>query len=51
MGRADMMLAAADGFADDEMVWFEGERWSASLLRETADEIYDAALSQEGEEQ
>ena len=41
MERADAMLKAADGYADDEMVWFEGERYSAWRLRDMADDILD----------
>ena len=39
--QAHAMLDAADGFADDEMVWFAGHQWSACLLREIADDIID----------
>lgn len=42
MEQANAMLDAADGFADDELVWFAGHQWSACLLRERADEIIDA---------
>ena len=39
---ADEMLDAADGFADDEVVLFRGERITAGLLREKADALIDA---------
>jgi uncharacterized protein YdaT len=51
---ANAMIAAADGYADDEMVWFAGHQWSAGRLREEADDVIDAnidgwALAQEAE--
>ena len=42
MAPANAMIMAADGYADDELVWFGGHQWSASRLREIADEIIDA---------
>ena len=42
--RADAMIAAADGYAADEGVRFEGDIWSAGLLRETADDLIDSAI-------
>ena len=36
------MIEAADGYADEEFVLFNGERWTASFLRELADDILDA---------
>lgn len=42
--QADEMIAAADGYADDELVWFAGHQWSAYRLREIADEIIDANI-------
>lgn len=44
MEQANAMLAAADGFADDEMVWFAGHQWSACRLREIADDIIDRLM-------
>ena len=41
METANAMIAAADGYADDEMVWFAGHQWSAGRLREEADDIID----------
>ena len=41
MEQANAMLDAADGYADDEMVWFGGHQWSACILRERADAIID----------
>lgn len=51
---ANAMVAAADGYADDEMVWFAGHQWSAGRLREEADDMIDAnidgwAVAQEAE--
>lgn len=51
---ANAMTAAADGYADDELVWFAGHQWSAGRLREDADELIDAnidgwAVAQEAE--
>jgi hypothetical protein len=36
---ASAMLEAADGFADDELVWYGGHQWSACMLRDRADAI------------
>ena len=44
MDQANAMIAAADGYADDEMVWFGGHQWSASRLREEADDLIDANI-------
>lgn len=44
MEIANLMIDAADGFADDEMVLFRAERFSAGLLREEADALIDAHL-------
>ena len=44
MAQADAMIMAADGYADDELVWFGGHQWSASRLREDADEMIDANI-------
>jgi hypothetical protein len=44
MAQADAMIMAADGYADDELVWFGGHQWSASRLREDADELIDANI-------
>ena len=41
MEQANAMTAAADGYADDELVWFAGHQWSASRLREDADDLID----------
>jgi hypothetical protein len=41
MDQANDMIAAADGYADDEMVWFAGHQWSAGRLREDADQMID----------
>lgn len=41
MEHANEMIAAADGFADDELVWFAGHQWSAGRLREDADQMID----------
>jgi hypothetical protein len=41
MEQANAMIVAADGYADDEMVWFAGHQWSASRLREDADDLID----------
>ena len=35
------MVEAADGYADDELVWFSGHQWSAYRLRELADDMID----------
>ena len=39
--QVDAMLAAADGYADDELVWFGDHQWSAGRLRELADDMID----------
>jgi hypothetical protein len=39
--QVEAMIAAADGYADDEMVWFAGHQWSAGRLREEADDMID----------
>ena len=44
MAQADAMIMAADGYADDELVWFGGHQWSASRLREDADDLIDANI-------
>ena len=44
MAQADAMIMAADGYADDELVWFGGHQSSASRLREDADEMIDANI-------
>jgi hypothetical protein len=44
MEQANAMLDAADGYADDEMVWFAGHQWSACRLREIADDIIDQLM-------
>jgi hypothetical protein len=44
MEQANAMDAAADGYADDELVWFAGHQWSAGRLREDADELIDANI-------
>lgn len=44
MEQANAMIDAADGYADDEMVWFAGHQWSASRLREDADEMIDGNI-------
>jgi hypothetical protein len=41
MRTADQLIFAADGYADDEMVWFDNERWFAGRLREMADDLID----------
>jgi len=41
MAQADAMIMTADGYADDELVWFGGHQWSASRLREDADDLID----------
>lgn len=41
MEIANLMNEAADGFADDELVLFRCERFSAGLLREEADKLID----------
>lgn len=41
MEQANAMVVAADGYADDETVWFSGHQWSAARLREDADELID----------
>ena len=41
MEQANAMAAAADGYADDELVWFAGHQWSAARLREDADDLID----------
>ena len=41
MTHADAMICAADGYADDELVWFADHQWSAARLRELADELID----------
>lgn len=42
--QARAMIEAADGFADDEMVWFAGHQWIACCLREIADDIIDRLM-------
>ena len=42
MDSANAMLDAADGFGDDENIWFNGVLWNVGNLREQADEIIDA---------
>lgn len=41
MEQANAMIAAADGYADDDLVWFAGHQWSAGRLREQADDLID----------
>jgi len=41
MAHADAMIMAADGYADDDLVWFADHQWSAGRLRELADELID----------
>jgi len=43
------MVAAADGHADDELVWFAGHQWSAYRLRELADDMIDNPEKYHGE--
>ena len=38
---ADRMIAAADGYADDEFARYGGELWLAGRLREEADDILE----------
>lgn len=38
---ADRMIAAADGYADDEVVRYNGELWLAGRLREEADDLLE----------
>ena len=40
--QATAMFDAADGYADDELVWFAGHQWSAGRLRELGDEMIEA---------
>ena len=44
MEHANAMIAAADGYADDEMVMFAGQLWSAWCLRDMADDIIDRLM-------
>jgi hypothetical protein len=44
MAHADAMIMAADGYADDELVWFADHQWSAGRLREDADDLIDAHI-------
>ena len=44
MEQANAMIDAADGYADDEMVWFAGHQWNACRLREIADDIIDRLM-------
>ncbi len=44
MEQANAMIDAADGYADDEMVWFAGHQWNACRLREIADDIIDQLM-------
>lgn len=39
MTQAAKMFEAADGFADEEFVMFDGECWNVGNLREHADEL------------
>jgi hypothetical protein len=41
MDQANEMIDAADGYSDDELVWFAGHQWSAGRLREDADQMID----------
>lgn len=44
MEQANAMIDAADGYADDEMVMFAGQLWSAWRLRDMADDIIDRLI-------
>lgn len=37
------MIHAADGYADDEVVRYNGELWLAGRLREEADDMIEAS--------
>ena len=43
LARAAAMIDKADGYADDERVYFAGEYWSAWNLRDTADWLIEQA--------
>ncbi len=41
--RAEKLIEAADGYADDERVRWAGDYWLAGALRETADILIENA--------